>query len=112
MADIHDAGPYPFHVHGVNSAAGGPTREWIEVQLSSSLDASELLTMLDDSTVAGAWDDHGRIRLYWPRDCWNEEVLHRLTAPAFAGGGELKSDRRHEGWIALDIAYPAMEPSV
>jgi ribosomal protein L11 methyltransferase len=62
------------------------TREWIEVQIESSVDAGELLGMLDDPAVTGAWEENGIAHLYWPADQWNpdtlaglKQALHRLA---------------------------------
>ena len=54
------------------------TSEWIDVQICSSLDAGELLGLLDDPVVPGAWQDNGIIHLYWPGDQWSSDRLTRL----------------------------------
>ena len=54
------------------------TSEWIEVQISSSLDAGELLGLLDDPAVPGAWQEGGTIHLYWPSHRWSADHLSRL----------------------------------
>jgi len=53
-------------------------QDWIEVQIASSVDSGELLGLLDDPTVTGAWQEDGVIRLYWPADRWNQETLQEL----------------------------------
>ncbi len=56
-------------------------REWVEVRIpiaETSADAGELLGRLDAPAVAGAWQDEGGIRLYWPAQEWNPEVVVRL----------------------------------
>lgn len=53
-------------------------QEWIEVCIESCVDAGELLGLLDDPTVTGAWQENGVIRLYWPADRWNQETLQEL----------------------------------
>lgn len=55
------------------------TREWVEVQIGSSLDPGELLGMLDDPAVAGAWEEHGVLHLYWPEHRWSQDKLEALT---------------------------------
>ena len=54
------------------------TSEWIEVQITSSLDAGELLGLLDDPDVPGAWQEGRTIRLYWPSHSWSTDHLSRL----------------------------------
>lgn len=53
---------------------------WVEIQIETSLDAGELLGMLDSPAVSGAWQDHGVIRLYWAADRWNADEAGRLRA--------------------------------
>jgi len=49
------------------------TSEWIEVQVRSSLDAGEVLALLDDPSVPGAWQDGDTIHLYWPGHRWSPD---------------------------------------
>ncbi len=42
--------------------------DWIQVDVQTSLDAGELLGILDDPAVTGAWQESDRIHLYWPAD--------------------------------------------
>jgi ribosomal protein L11 methyltransferase len=51
---------------------------WIEVLVETSLDAGELLGMLNDPYVAGGWQENGTIRLYWSAAQWGAEVQDRL----------------------------------
>lgn len=53
-------------------------QEWIEVNLASSVDAGDLLGRLGDPSVAGAWQDNGTTRLYWPRAGWSPDTLRRI----------------------------------
>jgi hypothetical protein len=78
MDQSHDAGPYPFRDHAVNSAWRGQAGRWIEVRLPSSADAGEVLAMLDDPTVAGAWEEQQTTRLYWSRENWKPKTLDQL----------------------------------
>ncbi len=48
---------------------------WIDICIQERLDAGELLSRLDDSTVQGAWEDEGVVHLYWAEDQWNDEKL-------------------------------------
>jgi ribosomal protein L11 methyltransferase len=52
--------------------------EWVEVSVETSLDAGELLGMLNDPHVAGGWQDNETIRLYWSAAQWSAEVQRRL----------------------------------
>ena len=52
--------------------------DWVDVQIRSSLDAGELLGLLDDPSVQGAWQDEGMIHLYWPSRSWSPDHLVRL----------------------------------
>jgi ribosomal protein L11 methyltransferase len=54
------------------------TSEWIEVQVRSSLDAGEVLGLLDDPSVPGAWQDGDTIHLYWPGHRWSPDHLAHL----------------------------------
>jgi len=54
------------------------TSEWIEVQICSSLDAGEVLGLLGDPSVPGAWQDGRTIRLYWPSRHWTSDHLAHL----------------------------------
>lgn len=55
-------------------------REWVEVRVASSLDPGELLGMLDDPAVTGAWEENGIVHLYWPGDRWSQAKLEMLAA--------------------------------
>lgn len=54
--------------------------EWIEVAVTTALDAGELLSRLEDPDVTGAWEQEGAVRLYWPADKWNGDALAHLKA--------------------------------
>jgi ribosomal protein L11 methyltransferase len=49
--------------------------EWIEVRVSAALDSGELLGLLGDPAVAGAWQEDGQVRLYWPSARWSPDSL-------------------------------------
>lgn len=51
---------------------------WIDVRIQENLDASELLSRLEDASVQGAWEDQGVVHLYWPENQWNEGRLASL----------------------------------
>ena len=52
--------------------------DWIDIQISTTIDAGELLAALGDSDVQGAWQDDTSIHLYWPHRLWSPERLTRL----------------------------------
>jgi ribosomal protein L11 methyltransferase len=54
------------------------SNDWVDVQIQSSLDAGELLNLLDDSSVPGAWQEGRTIHLYWPSHRWSPDHLSRL----------------------------------
>ena len=54
--------------------------DWIDVCIQDTLDVGELLSRLDDATVQGAWEDGGKVHLYWAESQWTEERLSALRA--------------------------------
>jgi ribosomal protein L11 methyltransferase len=52
--------------------------DYIEVQISSRVDAGEVMSLLGDSSVQGAWQDEGNIHLYWPTTEWSSDRLAQL----------------------------------
>jgi len=52
--------------------------DWIDVQIHSAVDAGELLVLIDDPQVQGAWQDGGTIHLYWPSWSWSPDHVLRL----------------------------------
>lgn len=66
--------------------------KWIEVRIASSVDAGEVLAQLSDPAVKGAWQEQDLIRLYWPVDKWNLDVLNDLRSVLNElGHGELEN---------------------
>ena len=66
--------------------------DWIQVDVQTSLDAGELLGMLNDPEVTGAWQEQDWIHLYWPAarcgpDTWQglRLALTQLGHPETAG---------------------------
>lgn len=55
-------------------------KDWVEVCIQAPVDAGELLGLLDDPTVQGAWEEAGTIRLYWPEAQWNGDRLASVRA--------------------------------
>ncbi|TKS58737.1 MAG: hypothetical protein EWM72_02794 [Nitrospira sp.] len=41
---------------------------WVDVCIQMELGASEVLGMLDDPAMQGAWEDAGTIHCYWSED--------------------------------------------
>ena len=54
--------------------------DWVDVCIHGSLDPGELLSRLDDAEVQGAWEDEGKVHLYWAEAQWSEERLSALRA--------------------------------
>ncbi len=54
------------------------TSEWVDVRITTSVDAGELLSLLDEPSAQGAWQDGQAIHLYWPAHSWSPELLIRL----------------------------------
>ena len=52
--------------------------DWVDVQIRTSIDAGELLGLLDDPVVQGSWEENGTLYLYWPRHSWGSQLLSRL----------------------------------
>lgn len=51
-----------------------PTSTWVDVCIATQVDAGELLGMLSAPSEAGAWDEAGRVHLYWPIAAWTAEA--------------------------------------
>ena len=54
--------------------------DWVDVCIHGSLDTGELLSRLDDAEVQGAWEDEGKVHLYWAESQWTEARLSALRA--------------------------------
>src|SRR5262245_6846154 len=52
--------------------------DWIDIQITSRIDAGELLAALEDPDVQGAWQDDESIHLYWSNRCWSTDHLTRI----------------------------------
>jgi len=51
---------------------------FIEVQISTSVDSGELLAMLHDGESLGSWEKDGTLHIFWPEDQWNDGTLEDL----------------------------------
>ena len=67
-------------------------REWVEVRVAASLDPGELLGMLDDPAVTGAWEENGVVCLYWPGDRWTDASRDALAAVLQRAGQGVPQD--------------------
>ncbi len=53
--------------HGMSDHAdSGEMQDWVQVDVRTSMDAGELLGLLNDSAVTGAWQEDDVVHLYWP----------------------------------------------
>ena len=71
-----------------SDSAAVETGDWIQVDVRTSLDAGELLGMLNDPDVTGAWEEGDEVHLYWPAgrcgpDTWQglKRALTQLGHP-------------------------------
>ena len=51
---------------------------WVDVQITSELDAGELIGLLDNPAISGAWQDGRILHLYWPSRQWTADHLAHL----------------------------------
>ncbi len=52
---------------------------WIDVEVRTALDAGELLGVLNDPHVTGAWQEEDRVHLYWPASRCGPDTWRALT---------------------------------
>ncbi|MCC2639733.1 MAG: prmA [Nitrospira sp.] len=52
--------------------------DWIQVDVRTSLDAGELLGIMNDPAVTGAWQEQDCIHLYWPGDRCGPDTWQEL----------------------------------
>ena len=81
------------------------TPEWIDVSIHSAVDSGELLGLLGDPHVRGAWEDQGVTHLYWARDHWSGDQLGQVRAaldqldPSGQSSGTIHvGDLPHQDW--------------
>jgi len=53
--------------------------DWVDVRILSTLDAGEVIGLLDDPTVQGGWQEGETIHLYWPSAVWSPDHLAKLS---------------------------------
>ena len=56
------------------------TPDWVDVRIPAEVDSGELLGLLGDPLVQGAWEDQGTTHLYWSRQHWNGDQLAQVRA--------------------------------
>ncbi|ODT45265.1 MAG: hypothetical protein ABS70_03560 [Nitrospira sp. SCN 59-13] len=66
-----------------SDSAAADAGDWVQVDVRTSLDAGELLGVLNDPDVTGAWQEGDEVHLYWPAgrcgpDTW-QGLNHALT---------------------------------
>jgi ribosomal protein L11 methyltransferase len=66
--------------------------DWIQVDVRTSIDAGELLGMLHDPAVTGAWQEDDQVHLYWPGDRCGPDTWQGLRA-ALALLGQVDPER-------------------
>lgn len=81
------------------------TSDWVDIQITSAVDPGELLGLLDDPDVQGAWQEGDTIHLYWPGAAWSSDRLHRLrqtiellNASDVPAGNIVVQSLRHQDW--------------
>lgn len=55
-------------------------QDWVDVSVQTDIDAGELLGLLSDPSVQGAWQDGCTVHLYWPGDRWSADHAAALRA--------------------------------
>jgi len=63
--------------------------EWVDVMITSSVDAGELLGLLGDPAIQGAWQDKSVIHLYWPEHNWSPNHLSQVEGALRQLDGQL-----------------------
>jgi ribosomal protein L11 methyltransferase len=54
--------------------------DWVELTVRTSADSADVLALLNDPAVSGAWQEDGVVRLYWPASAWDAERVADLCA--------------------------------
>lgn len=70
--------------------------KWIEVTIHSSVDSGELVGLLDDPGLLGAWQENGVIHLYWAEDRWSHHILREVSGKIQSLGHELQPMIEHQ----------------
>jgi ribosomal protein L11 methyltransferase len=79
--------------------------EWVDVCIQARVDAGELMGMLDDPTLQGAWEEEGTVHLYWPEAQWSRDrlasvrrALARLDGANGSQAGVVVNRVPHQDW--------------
>lgn len=73
-------------------AAASDATNWIEVEVRTAVDAGELLGVLNDPDVTGAWQEDDRVHLYWPAGRCGPDTWRAITS-ALTQLGHTDADR-------------------
>jgi len=52
--------------------------DYYDISISTNIDTSDLVSLLDDDTILGSWVQDGIVHLYWPAQAWGNEKLKYL----------------------------------
>jgi ribosomal protein L11 methyltransferase len=55
-----------------------PESEYYDISITTNMDTANLVSLLDDDTLLGSWDQEGAVHLYWPAQAWGTEKLDNL----------------------------------
>lgn len=64
------------------------TSKWIQVDVTAAVDPAELLGLLSDPHVMGAWQEEDLLHLYWPAAKWGPDNLRSLQSALACFGCE------------------------
>ncbi|UCE64598.1 MAG: 50S ribosomal protein L11 methyltransferase, partial [Nitrospirota bacterium] len=53
--------------------------DYYDISIATNIDTGNLVSLLDDDTLLGSWDQDGTVHLYWPVQAWGENKLNNLT---------------------------------
>ena len=65
--------------NSATESAAADTGDWVQVDVRTSLDAGELLGVLNDPDVTGAWQEDDHVHLYWPAGRCGPDTWQGLT---------------------------------
>lgn len=81
------------------------TSDWVDIQFTSAVDPGELLGLLNDPDVQGAWQEGDTIHVYWPGRVWSpdhlrhlRQTLGMLNAKNVTVGDILVQSLPHQDW--------------
>lgn len=53
--------------------------DYYDISIATNIDTSNLVSLLNDGTLLGSWEQEGTVHLYWPVHAWGKEKLNILT---------------------------------